>query len=137
MKDLALLFTGGACLIAFLYLWTLFLTSSSGPIRLYLDDERDTPEGWERVYTAKQAIDRLSLGDVAEVSLDHDLGDLDGNCGDGYEVACWIEEQAHMGQLPKLKWNVHSANRPAANRMAQALLSADRCWNGTRLEDIT
>ncbi len=100
------------------------------PTQMYLDDERPTPKGWERVYTAHEAIQLLRMGHITEVSLDHDLGDLDGDCGDGYEVACWIEEQAYFGTLAKLKWNVHSANPTGAEKMRMALRQADEYWDG-------
>ena len=101
------------------------------PIRLYLDDERTTPAGWVRVYTAPEAIRMLEAGDVAEISLDHDLGDLkaDPTLGTGYDVACWIEEHAYDGSCPKLTWGIHSANPPGRINMTAALNNADRFWS--------
>ena len=96
--------------------------------KLYLDDERMTPDGWERVYTAHEAIAALRTGTITHISLDHDLGDLDGDCGDGYDVACFIEAGAYHGTLPKLVWAIHSANPVGAQRMKEALQAADRFW---------
>lgn len=62
------------------------------PVRLYLDDERLTPIGWTRVYTAAEAIALLASGGVAEISLDHDLGPPE--AGTGYDVACWWAQRA-------------------------------------------
>lgn len=42
-------------------------------MRLYLDDYRKQPEGWERAFTAKQAKEILHDGLVKYASLDHDL----------------------------------------------------------------
>jgi hypothetical protein len=103
--------------------------------KLYLDDERETPEGWFRVFTAKQAIEALWTLDISEVSLDHDLGSADDS--DGYDVAEWIEEQAFWGTLKRLKWNVHSANPAGASRMRAALERADSlwdCWDDAKLD---
>jgi hypothetical protein len=93
---------------------------------LYLDDERPTPDGWERVYTARQATARLARGGVTRVSLDHDLGPPE--AGTGYDVACWIEQNAAEGRLARIQWAMHSANPVGRARMEQALRSADRHW---------
>lgn len=44
-------------------------------MRVFLDDERATPEGWVRAYWPDEVIALLETGVVAELSLDHDLGD--------------------------------------------------------------
>ena len=59
-------------------------------MKVYLDDERQTPEGWHRVYWPEEAIALLKQGKVTEISLDHDLGDDEH--GTGYDVVLWIEE---------------------------------------------
>ncbi|KZN68262.1 hypothetical protein N473_07500 [Pseudoalteromonas luteoviolacea CPMOR-1] len=46
-------------------------------MKVYLDDERQTPKGWKRVYWPLEAIELLESGEVSEISLDHDLGDDD------------------------------------------------------------
>ncbi|WP_374334279.1 cyclic-phosphate processing receiver domain-containing protein [Leeia sp.] len=45
------------------------------PIRIFLDDERATPAGWVRAWWPDEVITLLQTCEVAEVSLDHDLGD--------------------------------------------------------------
>ncbi|MFZ3003425.1 MAG: cyclic-phosphate processing receiver domain-containing protein, partial [Undibacterium umbellatum] len=59
-------------------------------LRVFLDDERATPEGWVRVYWPNEAIDLLETNAVAEISLDHDLGN--DQRGTGHDVVLWIEE---------------------------------------------
>jgi len=59
-------------------------------MRVFLDDERTTPEGWVRTYWPDETIALLKAGGVEEVSLDHDLGD--DQRGTGYDVILWIEE---------------------------------------------
>lgn len=59
-------------------------------MRIYLDDERSTPPGWTRVDWPDEAIALLQRGGVAEISLDHDLGD--DQRGTGYAVVAWIEK---------------------------------------------
>lgn len=59
-------------------------------MKVYLDDERDCPTGWELAKTTQEAIDFLRTGRVTHMSLDHDLGD-NAN-GTGYDVLCYMEE---------------------------------------------
>lgn len=84
-------------------------------MRVYLDDERPTPEGWVHVYWPCEAIELLEGGEVTEISLDHDLGD--DQRGTGYDVVLWIEEAvATRGFVPP-KIHVHSANASAREKM--------------------
>lgn len=97
-------------------------------MRVWLDDLRDKPGEFDvHVRTAHKAIELLRTGEVVEISLDHDLGDEVN--GTGYDVASWIEEQAFHGNLPKLKWHIHSQNNVGAERMLAALQNADRFWS--------
>jgi hypothetical protein len=75
--------------------------------------------------TAKETIDVLSQQRVSHISFDHDLGD--GN-GTGYEVACWIEEQAALKTLAPITWTVHSSNSVGRANISQAMQSAQRYW---------
>lgn len=43
-------------------------------MKVYLDDIRTCPEGWELARTVKEAIEFLRTGKVIEISLDFDLG---------------------------------------------------------------
>jgi hypothetical protein len=95
---------------------------------------------WAR--SAARAIELLRTGEVVQVSLDHDLG-MDGHgqtaagiilvrpveeAGTGYDVAAWIEEQAHAGALPPMLWAIHSANPVGRERIRQAMESAEKAW---------
>ena len=42
-------------------------------MKLYLDDEREAPEGWVRVRRPGEAIRLLKTGAVTDLSLDRDL----------------------------------------------------------------
>ncbi len=84
-------------------------------MKIYLDDERNTPEGWVRVYWPEEAIELLKSGKVCEISLDHDLGDDER--GTGYDVVLWIEEQVALHGFVPPKIAVHSANVSARNKM--------------------
>lgn len=96
-------------------------------IRIWLDDLRTMPEGfthWAR--TASEAIDLLRTGTVDEISFDHDLGPEE--AGSGYDVAKFIEEQAHLGKLKPMNWHIHSANPVGRANIEAAMKSAEYFW---------
>lgn len=84
-------------------------------MKVFLDDERETPMGWIRVYWADEAIKLLETGDVTEISLDHDLGDDER--GTGYDVILWIEEAVVTRGFRPPQIHVHSANSSARQKM--------------------
>jgi hypothetical protein len=82
-------------------------------IRVYLDDERICPLGWNCVKSAEDAIKLLKREIVSEISLDHDLGTEQ----TGYDVLLWIENhQSNGGRIPD-KIHVHTANSSARIKM--------------------
>lgn len=93
-------------------------------LKVYLDDERETPEGWVRVYWPDEAIELLKTGNVAEISLDHDLGD--DNRGTGYDVVLWIEEAVVTDNFKPPEISVHSANSSARQKMESGIESIKR-----------
>lgn len=93
-------------------------------MRVYLDDERQTPEGWIRVYWPEEAIELLSTGNVEEISLDHDLGDDEH--GTGYDVVLWIEEAVIVRDFIPPKMTVHSANSSARIKMEAGIANIYR-----------
>lgn len=98
-------------------------------VSIYLDDVRSCPFGFNvHAFTYSECIYWLQLmtvehKQVVVLSLDHDLGDIHKESNGlitqyshhektGYDVICWIEEQAHTYSafiLPK-KILCHSAN---------------------------
>lgn len=94
-------------------------------MKLYLDDERPTPGGWERAYTAPEAIAMLETGKVTHLSLDHDLGPE--GAGTGYDVCLFVEqkvfEQAFQFDNPFVPpvMSTHSANPVGRQRMESAI----------------
>jgi hypothetical protein len=94
-------------------------------MKVFLDDERATPEGWVRTYWPEEVITLLNAGAVTELSLDHDLGDDEH--GTGYTVLLWLEEQVAVhGLLPPQIIRVHSANSSARLKMQAAIDSIER-----------
>ncbi len=90
-------------------------------MKVYLDDERQTPDGWVRVYWPEEAIDLLKTGKVKEISLDHDLGDDEH--GTGYDVVLWIEEAVITQGFTPPSMGVHSANPSARDKMELGIKS--------------
>jgi hypothetical protein len=84
-------------------------------MKVFLDDERVTPDGWVRVYWPSEAIRLLESGEVTEISLDHDLGNDER--GTGYDVILWIEEAVALRGFVPPRISVHSANASAAEKM--------------------
>ncbi|WP_423680466.1 cyclic-phosphate processing receiver domain-containing protein [Undibacterium sp. WLHG33] len=93
-------------------------------LRVFLDDERATPEGWVRTYWPDEVIDLLETNAVAEVSLDHDLGN--DQRGTGYDVVVWIEEAVALRGFIPPKITVHSANSSAREKMEAGIRAIDR-----------
>ncbi len=90
-------------------------------MKVYLDDERETPAGWHRVYWPEEAIELLKTGKVEEISLDHDLGDDEH--GTGYDVVLWIEEAVYTSNFKAPVMKVHSANPSAREKMELGIKS--------------
>lgn len=90
-------------------------------MKVYLDDERPTPEGWVGVRWPEDAIRLLETGNVTEISLDHDLGNDDR--GTGYDVILWIEEAVVRHQFRPPLIRVHTANPAARQRMVAGVES--------------
>jgi hypothetical protein len=93
-------------------------------MKVYLDDERATPDGWTRVYWPDEAIRLLETAAVEELSLDHDLGNDER--GTGYDVILWIEEAVALRGFRSPKIYVHSANASARAKMQAGVLAIER-----------
>lgn len=87
--------------------------------KVYLDDERATPEGWERAFNVPECIAKLQEGGVTHLSLDHDLGT---GIKPGYDVLLWMERQVFTDPnwFPPKYCFIHTANPSAKDKMMQA-----------------
>lgn len=93
-------------------------------MKVFLDDERPTPAGWIRAYWPDEVIALLKMGQVEELSLDHDLGDDSRRTG--YDVILWIEEAVALRGFAPPRMTVHSANQTAGSRMLAGIESMGR-----------
>jgi hypothetical protein len=94
-------------------------------MKVYLDDTRPAPEGWQLVKTAPECIAALAAGGVTHLSLDHDLGE-DPGVGNGYDVLLWLEERVALEGFVAPELSVHSANPGARPKMEAAVESIRR-----------
>lgn len=97
-------------------------------MKLWLDDIRPMPKGFDKHVTnvtiAKSCI-AFPYDPVDEISFDHDLGEDNGT---GYDVAKFIEEQAYLGNIPPIKWSIHSANPVGRKNIEAAMKKAEEYW---------
>jgi hypothetical protein len=106
-------------------------------INIYLDDERETPQGYYRTYSVEETIELIKSnnGKIYCLSLDNDLGV---GIREGREVLNWIEEQAFNNTLLPIPFIIiHSQNSSAVDYMMKARFNAWKYWqsHGHKRED--
>lgn len=92
-------------------------------MKIYLDDIRPAPQGFRRVIDVQTCLAMLRNFDVAEISLDHDLG------GEvtGMRVLDHLEERTRLDPKyvpPYVK--IHTMNGAARAKMTEAALKINR-----------
>lgn len=85
--------------------------------RLWIDDLRTAPEGWDVARTYAEAVDMLFVTDYDVVSFDHDLGEY----FTGYDIICVLEERQQEGFRVPRKMFCHSDNPPGRERIKQVI----------------
>jgi hypothetical protein len=95
-------------------------------MKIWLDDKKDAPRGWQRCYWPDEVIDYLARGLVTEVSLDHDLGDDDR--GTGNDVIIWIENRVATTDFVPPLIHVHTENSSARPKMLAGVGSITRLY---------
>lgn len=95
-------------------------------MKLWIDDKRPMPDDYDiHVYTVEDAIQHISKGIISHVGFDNDLGE---GLREGYELACWIEEQAYYGNINSMTYSIQSDNSSARPRIRQAMENAIKFW---------
>lgn len=90
-------------------------------MKVFMDDERQTPEGWTRTYNVEETKTLLLTRQVTHLSLDNDLGSEDPKT-EGYNVLNWLEEQVFDDStFPIPEMQVHSSNASRAQSMRLAI----------------
>lgn len=92
-------------------------------MKIYLDDERLTPEGWQRAYTVEETIEFLKTRKVTFLSLDNDLGE---GLREGWQVLDFLEETVYNDHtFPMPEVTIHSANASRVEYMKRTLKSIE------------
>lgn len=73
---------------------------------------------------AGRPIELLELGQVSEISLDHDL--IDDERGTGYDVILWLGDAVAARGFKASEIKVHSANTWARKKMLSGIASIER-----------
>jgi len=93
-------------------------------MKIYMDDARETPNGWTRTYTVAETIAALLTCKVTHLSLDNDLGEDE---LEGYKVLDWLEETVYNNMhFPLPEVTIHSSNASRVEYMHRALKSIER-----------
>lgn len=96
-------------------------------VRIWLDDEREAPEGWTRAMCVNQAIFQAMMahggGRFAAISLDHDLGKWSKFGGDGIKFVDFMTE---FNVWPTEEIRIHTLNPPGRDNIVRALKAAAR-----------
>jgi hypothetical protein len=88
-------------------------------MKVFLDDERETPDGWERTRTVEKTLILLRTKEVTHLSLDNDLGE---GLLEGYCVLDTLEEIVYNDPtFPIPDITVHSANASRVEYMQRAI----------------
>lgn len=95
-------------------------------MKIYMDDERETPEGWTRTYDVPSTLQLLRTRTVTHLSLDNDLGGED-FITEGFNVLDSLEEWVHNDPTFPIPFiTVHSANAGRTPSMRQVAAKLER-----------
>jgi hypothetical protein len=95
-------------------------------MKIFLDDERITPEGWIRTYSVEETIEYLKTRQVTHLSCDNDLGSLDVKT-EGFNVLNWLEQEVFNDpSFPVPEITIHSSNASRVKSMLATIDSINR-----------
>jgi len=94
-------------------------------MKLFVDDIRQAPEGWETAQTVSKAIRLLDTQDIEEVSLDHDIACYlytaqSHTSNETFEGVARFIANMPEDRRPKVVY-IHTANPLAGDRMREIL----------------
>ncbi|MBQ3774707.1 MAG: hypothetical protein II847_01085 [Ruminobacter sp.] len=96
-------------------------------IKIWLDDEREAPEGYCHCHSVNETINKIRQCEkyavfIEELNLDHDLGDYAGDGGDAIKLLDFLVERETYYKI-----KIHTAN-PVGRANMQRMI--DRYWRG-------
>lgn len=88
-------------------------------MKIWVDDVRPAPEGWEHIHSVNEAIGAIVLEyeNIDVISLDHDAGDY--GPPDYIKILDWVEEVYGSDFKPAIK--LHSANPVGIQNMRRII----------------
>lgn len=94
-------------------------------VKIYLDDLRNTPEGFIRTYSVNETIKLIEVLEskgvqILLLDLDHDLGDYAFDGGDAIKLLDWLVERNTLYPI-----NIHTMNGVGRDNMQRMI---DRFW---------
>ena len=96
-------------------------------VKIWLDDVRKAPMGWQHYKTTEDLIEYVELigwHNICVISLDHDLGE---NVKTGYDFLTWAENWFSENKETHIPtFEVHSANPVGVKNMQSAIQNIDR-----------
>lgn len=102
------------------------MADCGGKMKVFMDDERATPEGWTRTYDIEETKKLLLTRKVTHLSLDNDLGSEDPKT-EGFNVLNWLEEMVFNDPtFPIPEMAVHSSNAGRTPSMRQTVQRLER-----------
>lgn len=94
-------------------------------IRLWVSPNREMPSGYNaHARSYGEALKHLQTGMVSSICL-HPSRHGEHTALD---IALWIQQQALLGCLPRLAWEVHDQNHPIDRSIEMILGNADCIW---------
>lgn len=88
-------------------------------MKVFMDDQRDAPEGWTLARDTDEVVRLLKTGEVTELSLDYHMGVGDAN---GMDVLGYIEHWVYAGEMENLPtMKPHTSDGIHAVRMKQRI----------------
>lgn len=96
-------------------------------MKIYVDDIRETPEGYIRTYSVKETITLIKTAmayddKIEEISLDFDAREYYSYGGDYIKILEWLEELKYVeGKEPCKLFYLHTGNPVGRERMRQII----------------
>jgi hypothetical protein len=107
-----------------------------GKMKIYMDDVRETPDGFTRTYTVEETKTALLSRQVTFLSLDNDMGSDDPKT-EGFNVINYIEELVNDDPtFPIPEIVVHSSNSARAILMRLGIKKLEMLRNKQILNEV-
>ena len=93
--------------------------------KIWLDDEREAPNGFHRCHSVNEAIDIIENSGYTSfmLDLDHDLGEYSGDGGDAISLIHYLLWNGyHENDFYTFKFRIHTANPVGMQNMKSDII---------------